>query len=447
MSRSADGTLYALLGVPVDASNEAIRRAFRARARTAHPDAGGDPDAFRRLQDAYETLRDPGRRRDYDERLGLGRAAGPVAAATTGWSGPQGDFSGDVEFPAYLRDVVESPWTAAERPGAPVDPAGAASVAADVVWWWPEGATHRPVVAGATVVLSGRRTLVAAHVATGHEVWSVDVGSAVVTRPMVEGDLVLVGAGARRLEAYDLGGGVLRWAADVGAPLTTPLALAPDRSVVLGAGLGVAAHDPATGARRWATRLPAAPTSVTPVGAHVVVTTAADTVHGLELRRGRQRWWVKGAPVHDVAPVAAGPALWLVTGAGRVAHLVPGSGAVAASVLVGAAVSGLVGAGRHVLVSAAGPARVLALDGEGQQRWALELSEACPEPAVDLDADRLVVALPSGRLRVASARAGWPMGSIDLPFEPVGAPVLAPDRILATDRRGTVWAVTVLADP
>ncbi|KAK7200293.1 DnaJ domain containing protein [Novymonas esmeraldas] len=33
-----------------------IKRAFRERALTAHPDAGGDPDRFRRLQSAYEAL-------------------------------------------------------------------------------------------------------------------------------------------------------------------------------------------------------------------------------------------------------------------------------------------------------------------------------------------------------------------------------------------------------
>ncbi len=42
-----------VLGVTPDADELAIRNAYRALARTHHPDAGGDPAEFRRLQDAY----------------------------------------------------------------------------------------------------------------------------------------------------------------------------------------------------------------------------------------------------------------------------------------------------------------------------------------------------------------------------------------------------------
>jgi hypothetical protein len=42
-----------VLGVPSDADEAAIRNAYRALARVYHPDAGGDPGEFRRLQEAY----------------------------------------------------------------------------------------------------------------------------------------------------------------------------------------------------------------------------------------------------------------------------------------------------------------------------------------------------------------------------------------------------------
>lgn len=58
---------YAELGVAPDATLEQINAAFRCRARTAHPDAGGDPDTFRRLSDAVALLRDENRRHLYDE--------------------------------------------------------------------------------------------------------------------------------------------------------------------------------------------------------------------------------------------------------------------------------------------------------------------------------------------------------------------------------------------
>lgn len=66
---------YAVLGVPVGASTEEIRRAYRERARAAHPDvAAGDPEeASRRMaaiNAAWACLSDPIRRADYDVSRG-----------------------------------------------------------------------------------------------------------------------------------------------------------------------------------------------------------------------------------------------------------------------------------------------------------------------------------------------------------------------------------------
>jgi hypothetical protein len=64
---------YAVLGIRADASAEAIRQAYRSKARTCHPDVTREPHAaarFRRLAAAYEILGDPARRRAYDARRG-----------------------------------------------------------------------------------------------------------------------------------------------------------------------------------------------------------------------------------------------------------------------------------------------------------------------------------------------------------------------------------------
>lgn len=58
---------YDTLGIARDASEQAIREAWRTAAKTAHPDAGGDAEHFSRLQTAYELLKDPVRRRIYDD--------------------------------------------------------------------------------------------------------------------------------------------------------------------------------------------------------------------------------------------------------------------------------------------------------------------------------------------------------------------------------------------
>lgn len=60
---------YAILGVPRDAGNEDIKRAYRRLARQYHPDANPDPAAeerFKQVVEAYEVLSDPERRNRYD---------------------------------------------------------------------------------------------------------------------------------------------------------------------------------------------------------------------------------------------------------------------------------------------------------------------------------------------------------------------------------------------
>jgi molecular chaperone DnaJ len=61
--------LYAVLGVPADASDEDIKRAYRKLAREHHPDVSADPGAeqrFKEISAAYQTLSDPQKRRQYD---------------------------------------------------------------------------------------------------------------------------------------------------------------------------------------------------------------------------------------------------------------------------------------------------------------------------------------------------------------------------------------------
>ena len=48
-----------LLGVPADADADTVRHAWRLWARVAHPDVGGDPAHFARLEEARRVLQRP----------------------------------------------------------------------------------------------------------------------------------------------------------------------------------------------------------------------------------------------------------------------------------------------------------------------------------------------------------------------------------------------------
>ncbi|MFY9234162.1 MAG: DnaJ domain-containing protein [Fimbriimonadaceae bacterium] len=66
---------YGVLGVARSADPETLRKAYRRLARQHHPDVSSDPrshDLMTRINEAFETLMDPGRRDEYDALLSRG---------------------------------------------------------------------------------------------------------------------------------------------------------------------------------------------------------------------------------------------------------------------------------------------------------------------------------------------------------------------------------------
>jgi DNA-binding beta-propeller fold protein YncE len=80
---AAERDYYTILQVIPDAEPEVIEAAYRRLTRKYHPDVNSNADATRRqaeLNEAWETLRDPARRRAYDDGRGSTRGA-----ATSPW--------------------------------------------------------------------------------------------------------------------------------------------------------------------------------------------------------------------------------------------------------------------------------------------------------------------------------------------------------------------------
>ncbi|MBV9103948.1 MAG: molecular chaperone DnaJ [Candidatus Eremiobacteraeota bacterium] len=87
---------YDVLGVPRAASDDEIKRAYRQLARRHHPDVAKDKSAgdarFKEINEAYEVLSDPQKRRMYDR---YGHAATSGAASRGAGSGPFSGFGGE----------------------------------------------------------------------------------------------------------------------------------------------------------------------------------------------------------------------------------------------------------------------------------------------------------------------------------------------------------------
>ncbi len=97
---------YEVLGVEKKATQDDIKKAFRKLAQKHHPDKGGDEAKFKEITEAYSTLSDEKKRREYDSYGQTFAGGGPAGGAGGFGGGFQGGFgNGGVEFD--LSDLFE----------------------------------------------------------------------------------------------------------------------------------------------------------------------------------------------------------------------------------------------------------------------------------------------------------------------------------------------------
>jgi len=59
---------YKILGINTTASQEEIKKTYRKLSKTHHPDMGGNENKFKEISEAYDTLGNESKRREYDDK-------------------------------------------------------------------------------------------------------------------------------------------------------------------------------------------------------------------------------------------------------------------------------------------------------------------------------------------------------------------------------------------
>ena len=150
---AAGEDFYQILGVPRDASQEDIQRAYRKLARTYHPDVNHDPgaeDRFKDVSEAYDVLSDPQTRRRYDafgrdfrqvpedvdpetwRRARAGARAGAGAGAGRGGPGGFSFSEGDIDLDDLLGGIFGGRFGGARRGWGSVGPIPGADQEAEI---------------------------------------------------------------------------------------------------------------------------------------------------------------------------------------------------------------------------------------------------------------------------------------------------------------------------
>jgi len=121
---------YQVLGVPADATEAQIKKAYRGLAKKYHPDANPNNDAaterFKEIGEAYGVLSDPEQRKKYDmmRKLGAFTPSGGFRPRPGGGPGGPGQRVEDIDFGGFpgfggLGDLFSSIFGKGKRSASP----------------------------------------------------------------------------------------------------------------------------------------------------------------------------------------------------------------------------------------------------------------------------------------------------------------------------------------
>ena len=102
---------YKILSVEPDADSKAIKTAYRKMARKYHPDVSEHHEAeekFKEVSEAYEVLKDPEKRAQYDELRRYGGQVPPQGWQQGGFSGSQAGGQSSHQFDGDFSDFFNS---------------------------------------------------------------------------------------------------------------------------------------------------------------------------------------------------------------------------------------------------------------------------------------------------------------------------------------------------
>eukprot|EP00903_Cladosiphon_okamuranus_P014608 g13546.t1 len=132
---AASKTYYSVLGVEPGVSDENLRRAYRRAAVKWHPDKNSGnieqaEEKFKEIQKAYDTLKDPRSRGDYDDSLRNPRRSGNGATSPYSGRSRHPEDAGDFFSTAFYTRMREQATSGGGGMGGRYRPAGAGGAGA-----------------------------------------------------------------------------------------------------------------------------------------------------------------------------------------------------------------------------------------------------------------------------------------------------------------------------